>query len=92
MATMYDICLATGFSTATVSRVINNDKRVADRTRKKVLSAMQRLNYQPNQAARMLAGKQTDTLGAVLPEIDDGYYVRVLQGINAAVKKAGFNL
>jgi LacI family transcriptional regulator len=86
MATMYDISERTGLSTATVSRVINNSSKVSDKTRKIVLNAMKKHGYQPNQAARMLAGKTTDTIGVVLPEIDNGFYVKVLQGINEAVK------
>lgn len=88
MATMYDICEETGLSTATVSRVINNDSRVADKTRRRVVKAMKKLNYTPNLGARLLAGKKTDTIAVILPEIDNGYYVRVLQGINETVNKS----
>lgn len=88
MATMYDISEETGLSTATVSRVINNDSRVADKTRRRVVKAMKKLNYTPNLGARLLAGKKTDTIGVILPEIDNGYYVRVLQGINDSVNES----
>jgi DNA-binding LacI/PurR family transcriptional regulator len=92
MATMYDICAKTGLSTATVSRVINNSSKVSDKTRKVVLNAMKEHGFRPNQAARMLAGKTTDTIGVVLPEIDNGFYVKVLRGINEAVKEANRHL
>jgi DNA-binding LacI/PurR family transcriptional regulator len=92
MATMYDICSETGLSSATISRVINNSNKVSEKNRKRVLDTMKRLNFQPNQAARMLAGKKTDTLSVILPEIDNGFYVQVLRGINEATKEAKLHL
>lgn len=82
MATLYDVCEKTGFSTATVSRVINNSGLVRESTRKRVREAMKELNYYPSHAARMLAGGKTDTIGVVLPLLDNGYYVQVLRGID----------
>ncbi len=76
MATLYDVCRKTGLSTATVSRVINGSTAVTEKTRKVVLDAMKELDYRPNQAARMLAGKKTDTIGVIFPEIDNGFYVQ----------------
>ena len=53
MATLYDICKKTGFSTATVSRVINGSGLVKEETRERVLQAIKELNYHPSHAARM---------------------------------------
>lgn len=87
MATMYDVCKEAGVSTATVSRVINNSPNVSKRSRKSVLRAMDKLGFRPNQAARSLAGKRTDTIGVVLPEIDNGFYAQVLRGLNEAARQ-----
>ena len=92
MATLYDVCKKTGLSTATVSRVINGSTAVTEKTRKVVQDAMKELDYRPNQAARMLAGKKTDTIGVIFPEIDNGFYVQVLRGIDNAAKEANLNL
>lgn len=92
MATLYDVCKKTGLSTATVSRVINGSSAVTEKTRKVVLDAMKELDYRPNQAARMLAGKKTDTIGVIFPEIDNGFYVQVLRGIDNAAKEANLHL
>ena len=92
MATLYDVCRKTGFSTATISRVINGKSVVAEKTRQIVLDAIKELNYRPNPAARMLAGQKTDTLGVIFPEIDNGFYVQVLRGIDNAAKEAGLHL
>lgn len=82
MATLYDVCKETGFSTATVSRVINDSGLVKEATRERVLAAMEKLNYRPSHAARRLAGSKTDTIGVVLPVIANGFYVNVLHGID----------
>jgi len=92
MATLYDVCKKTGLSTATVSRVINGSTAVTEKTRNVVLDAMKELDYRPNQAARMLAGKKTDTIGVIFPEIDNGFYVQVLRGIDNAAKEANLHL
>lgn len=92
MATLYDVCKKTGLSTATVSRVINGSTAVTEKTRKIVQDAMKELGYRPNQAARMLAGKKTDTIGVIFPEIDNGFYVQVLRGIDNAAREANLHL
>jgi DNA-binding LacI/PurR family transcriptional regulator len=85
---MYDICARTGLSSATVSRVVNDKGSISAKTRRIVLKAIDELDYQPNQAARALAGKKTEAIGVLLPEIDNGFYVQVLKGIAVAVKES----
>ena len=92
MATLYDVCKKTGLSTATVSRVINGSGLVKEATRERVLKAMKELNYHPSHAARMLAGRKTDTIGVILPVIDNGYYVRVLRGIDVVATRENLKL
>ena len=58
--TMQDIATRAGVTKATVSMVINNDKRITETTRQKVLAIVRELNYYPNESARKLAkGKKT---------------------------------
>jgi LacI family transcriptional regulator len=92
MATLYDICRKTGLSNATVSRVINGSTAVTEKTRKIVQDAMKELDYRPNPVARILSGKKTDTIGVIMPEIDNGFYVQVLRGIDNAAKEANLQL
>lgn len=92
MATLYDVCKKTGLSTATISRVINGSELVKEATRERVLEAMRELNYRPSHAARMLASQRTDTIGIVLPLLDNGYYVQVLRGIDEVATKENLKL
>jgi len=92
MATLYDVSEKTGLSTATVSRVINRSGLVKEETRERILQAMKELNYRPSHAARMLASRKTDTIGVVLPLLDNGYYVQVLRGIDEVSTKEDLKL
>ncbi len=92
MATLYDVCKKSGFSAATVSRVLNGSAPVKEETRERVLQAIKELNFRPSHAARMLAGRKTDTIGVVLPVLDDGFYVQVLRGIDHVSTKENLKL
>ncbi|HGS6999985.1 TPA: LacI family DNA-binding transcriptional regulator, partial [Klebsiella pneumoniae] len=52
-------------SQQTVSRVLNNPDVVSDRTRDKVIRAMQALHYVPNRSAQLLAGKAAPSIGLI---------------------------
>ncbi len=69
-ATIYSVADDAGVSIATVSRVLQGSPLVSDRTRQKVVEAMDRLDYLPSGAARSLAVRQHDTQGLVLPELN----------------------
>jgi len=89
-ATIKDICRATGFSTATVSRVLNNSPLVTGTTKKVVQEACEKLNYQPHHAARALKLNRTDMMAVVFPELDTGFYTDVLRGLDEMASE--FNL
>ena len=92
MATLYDVSKKSGVSTATVSRVLNGSEAVKAETRERVLQAIKELHYRPNYAAQMLAGHKTDTIGVVMPLLDDGFYVQVLRGIDQVATKEHLKL
>ena len=66
-----EIAKIAGVSRSTVSRVINNYSNVPDETRQKVLEIIEKYNYQPNTCARVLAGKNNDTIGLFIVSIAD---------------------
>lgn len=66
-----EIAKIAGVSRSTVSRVINNYSNVPEDTKKKVLEVISKYNYQPNTCARVLAGKQNDTIGLFIVSIAD---------------------
>jgi LacI family transcriptional regulator len=89
MTTIEQIAQKAGVGRSTVSRVLNDDPRVSDVTRQRVLEVLQRENYQPNHAARSLALGKSDIIGAVVPMalpsvFGDPFFPRFLEGVAAA--------
>lgn len=68
--TRQDVATAAGTSVAVVSYVINNGpRRVAEKTRQRVLAAIRQTGYRPNAIAQALASGKTKTYGLVVPNI-----------------------
>src|SRR3954467_2062639 len=89
---LYDVCQLSGVSSATVSRVFSGRTKVSDAVRQRVMDAAQQLSYEPSHAARALAGRKTNTLGAIFPEIASGFYADVLAGIDEVAAESGFDV
>ena len=70
---MLDVAKHAGVSQTTVSRVINGDPLVKERTREKVNQSIEDLRYQPNIAARSLAGRKAAKIGVVFERPYGGY-------------------
>jgi LacI family transcriptional regulator len=87
--TLEEIAKHAGVSRSTVSRVMNDHPNVDQETRARVLSVAERLNYQPNMAARSLAAGRTQVLGLAIPTgvstlFADPYFPLLIQGITSA--------
>ncbi len=72
--TLADVARKAGVGTTTVSRVINGGHRVSPHTLKRVHAVIEQLGYMPNQAARILKGERTKTIGLVVPSIADPFF------------------
>lgn len=70
---IYDIAKKSGYSTATVSRVINKSKNVSDKARKIIEGIIEESGYKPNRIARSLAKNSTQMIGIMVPDIR-GYF------------------
>ena len=75
---MYAVAKLADVSIATVSRVVNTDSRVKEKTRQKVLSAMLRLGYQPNSIAQSLATRTSNSVGVLVSELHGAFYGAML--------------
>jgi len=70
-----DVAAKAGVSTATVSHVINDTRRISPATRKRVLTAVQSLGYSINRAARNLAmGRRSSLLGVLISDIRNPFF------------------
>ena len=66
MANIYEVAELAGVSLATVSRVINPGAKVSEKTRQKVLAAMEQLGYKPNSIAQSLATRSSNAVGVLV--------------------------
>lgn len=66
---IYDIAELSGYSTATVSRVINKSPNVSDKARKIIEEIIKESGYKPNRIARSLATNSTEMIGIMVPDI-----------------------
>ncbi|MCW2166348.1 transcriptional regulator, LacI family [Microbacterium hydrothermale] len=80
-----------GVSTATVSRALNG-KSASDKTRRKVLAAVEELGYVMSSSASSLARGRTRTIGYTAPYLGRWYFSEILQGIETALITAGYDL
>ena len=70
---IYDVSKKAGVSIATVSRVLNGNTRVSEKTRDKVINAMKELDYTPNVFARGLGLNTMKTIGIMCIDSSDIY-------------------
>lgn len=86
-----DIAKETGFSISTVSRVLSNSSyRVSEQIREKVLSAAERMGYEPNIAARSLRTDRTNTIGIIVDDLLSPFTPPIVRGIQDYLNENGF--
>jgi LacI family transcriptional regulator len=80
-----------GVSPSTVSRILNGTAEVSGDKRAAVESAVAKLGFVPNPAARGLAGGRTLSIGVITQAIDSPFYGAALRGIEVALSVAGYS-
>ena len=87
--TIYTVADSAGVSIATVSRVLRGTAPTSPTTRRKVLQAVQELDYIPLRAARKVEVPLHQTHGLVLPGLNGPFYSELLAGFEAAAARYG---
>ena len=87
-----DVARFAGVSTATVSRVLNHPTAVTPQLRERVHAAVDALGYVPHGHARALASRRSNTIGAVVPTIDNAIFARNIQSLQARLFESGRTL
>ncbi|EXX87775.1 catabolite control protein A [Paenibacillus darwinianus] len=90
--TIRDVAKHAGVSISTVSRVMNAPETVVEDKRSRVLEAIGALQYQPNGFARGLIYKKSDTLGVMIPDIENPYYAGLIRGMQDAAVRLNHSL
>jgi len=90
--TMVDVARLAGVSTATVSRYLSSPEAVKTKTRDKVALAIDSLGYTPNFGARAMAAKRTQTIGAIIPTMENAIFARGIQAFQEELIRHGYTL
>jgi len=91
-ATVRDVARVARVSTATVSRALRFPEVVRPATRARIERAVARLNYVSHGVARALSTRRTDSVGAVIPTLDNAIYAVSTHSLQKALEQAGYTL
>jgi LacI family transcriptional regulator len=92
MPTIKEVSQRAHVSPSTVSRVLNGTTPVSPATRRRVLAAIEALDYTPNAFARGLATNRSGGIGVTTNDIGSPYYAVMLRGVEASIEDAGLHL
>lgn len=91
--TLKDIARGVGVSPSTVSLVLNGRYvRVSDAKRQVILDCARQKHYVPNQIARSLVSRRSDTLGLIIPNIESRFFSSLAKHLEQRCRKAGYAL
>lgn len=89
---MADVARHAGVALGTVSNVLNNPSIVAPATRARVLEAIDELGFVRNNAARSLVTGRADTVGFVVVDVGNSFFVDLARGVEEALDERGIRL
>ena len=92
IATIKDVAQRAGCGVATVSRVLNNTGPASAQMKKRVLTAVDELDFQFSEIGRSLQRSTTRTIGCVVPSIENPVYADAVQGAQEVFLNAGYQM
>jgi LacI family transcriptional regulator len=90
--TLLDVARMAGVGTTTVSRVINGGRYVDQVTMARVREVMERLGYQPSQAARALKSETTYSIGMIVPTLRDPFFANLASAVQQITRQKNYVL
>jgi DNA-binding LacI/PurR family transcriptional regulator len=90
--TAYDVARLAGVSQSAVSRAFTVGSSISSRTRLKVEEAAQRLNYRPNLIARSLSLRRSNTVGVIVPPMDNAFFPQLLEDLSVSFNRLGYRV
>lgn len=91
-ATIRDVAKLADVSIATVSNVLNHSQYVSDGVSRRVLDAVQELNFNINHFARALKSNRSHTIGVIVPDIANPFYSKVIQSLEDSINPMGYHI
>ncbi|KAA0012847.1 LacI family DNA-binding transcriptional regulator [Billgrantia pellis] len=90
--TLRQVADAAGVSPITASRALNAPERVNERTRARVLTAVERLGYVPNLLAGSLASARSRFIAVIVPSLANTVFIEVIQGLQDTFEAQGYQI
>jgi LacI family transcriptional regulator len=90
--TIKDVARASGVSSMTVSRVINESQKVRPETRRRVEQAIAELGYVPSRLARGLSRQRTGTLAVIVPDVANPFFTEVVRAAEEVARRGGYGV
>ena len=90
--TIYDISKKLNISAATVSRALNNNPKISEKTRKLVAKTAAEMNYKQNRLAQALKKGRTNNVGVIVPYINRSFFSSVIRGIEEELTPHGYHI
>lgn len=87
-----DVARRAKVSIATVSRVLNNTGPVKNSTRARVQKAVRELKYHPNIHARTLAGGKSRSLGMIVSNLENPFFLDIFRALEADARRQGYEV
>jgi DNA-binding LacI/PurR family transcriptional regulator len=88
--TIYDVAKKAGVSPSTVSRAVNTPHLVQEKTRQRVMRAVEQLKFVPKAEASVLARKHVGSIGVLLPFFTSPSFVQRMRGVASALSATKF--
>ncbi|MGA2975750.1 MAG: LacI family DNA-binding transcriptional regulator [Spirochaetia bacterium] len=88
--TIYDVAEKAGLSVSTVSRAVNTPHLVQEKTRQRVMRAVEQLKFVPKAEASILARKHVGSIGVLLPFFTSPSFVQRMRGVASALSATKF--
>lgn len=92
VSSIHDLAHRLGLSSTTVWRALNNQTRISDKTRKRVLIEAKRCNYRPSMVAQALSSGRSQTLGMVLPSIANPIFAKLSRSVEDSAFEKSYGL
>ncbi|MEE6186627.1 LacI family DNA-binding transcriptional regulator [Niabella digestorum] len=90
--TIKDIAKRLNMSVSTVSKALNDNPLISALTKERVKKLAKEWNYIPNEAARHFKQSKSYTLGVIVPDLLDQFYVLAVNGIEKVASKKNYNV
>ncbi len=92
LITIKDIAKALNLSASTVSRAMRDSYEISEPTKKRVLEYAKQNNYRPNPIALSLKENKSNSIGILVPEIDNPFFSQAINGIESVAYARGYHV